>query len=299
MLSVDKETKLIELFITLDDFCQALDTWKQKQAEYFTQPNRSPQLSDSELLTIMVFYQYSGYKCFAYYYQDYVQVYLKSYFPNLVTYPRFVALIPRILPGLYVFLQWQCRQNAQTGIYYIDSKKLPVCHPKRVHAHRVFKDGAAWGKSSTGWYFGYKLHLLINHQGQILRFLFTPANVADNNTTVLQDMLGGLKGKCFGDRGYLTKLFETFYSQGLSLITKVKKNMKKLPLALDDALKLRKRAVIESINDILMTVFDLEHTRHRSPVNALAHMISALIAYGFYEQKPAVFVPKKGQIRIA
>ena len=75
--------------------------------------------------------------------------------------------------------------------------------------------------------------------------------------------------------------------------------MKKLPLALDDALKLRKRAVIESINDILMTVFDLEHTRHRSPVNALAHMISALIAYGFYEQKPAVFVPKKGQIRIA
>lgn len=142
--------------------------------------------------------------------------------------------------------------------------------------------------------------MLINNYGELINSLFTQGNVADNNHEVLKHLLADLQGQCFGDKAYITKLFEMFYEQGLQLVTKVRSKMKNQLMPLTDYLKLRKRAVIESVNDILSSVFDLEHTRHRSPVNALAHMLSALVAYCFYPDKPAVFVEnKKQQLLIA
>jgi hypothetical protein len=298
MLSKDKENKLLELFMSIDDFCIALENWKQSQPQFCHSVTRHPEMSDSEMITILVFYQWSGYKCFQYYYEHLVAIDLKSDFPKQVTYPRFVTLIPRLLPGLFLFLQWNILLSHRTGCYFIDSKKLPVCHNRRIHNHKVFVEYARRGKSSTGWFYGFKVHLVINQMGQLVSVLFTSANIADNNHKVLRHLLSKLKGQCFGDKGYLTKLFEEFYSQGLQLVTKVRAKMKNQLLPLTDKIKLRKRAVIESVNDILTSVFDLEHTRHRSPVNAMAHMISALIAYCFYEDKPTVFIPNKDQLLI-
>jgi hypothetical protein len=298
MLSKDKENKLLELFMSIDDFCIALENWKQNQPQFCHSVTRHPEMSDSEMITILVFYQWSGYKCFQYYYEHLVAIDLKSDFPKQVTYPRFVTLIPRLLPGLFLFLQWNILLSHRTGCYFIDSKKLPVCHNRRIHNHKVFVEYARRGKSSTGWFYGFKVHLVINQMGQLVSVLFTSANIADNNHKVLRHLLSKLKGQCFGDKGYLTKLFEEFYSQGLQLVTKVRAKMKNQLLPLTDKIKLRKRAVIESVNDILTSVFDLEHTRHRSPVNAMAHMISALIAYCFYEDKPTVFIPNKDQLLI-
>lgn len=290
MLSKDKENQLIELFINIDDFCIALESWKQTQVRYKDSTTRQPLMSDSEMLTLLIFYQMSGYKCFQYYYEEMVVTSLRGYFPKQVSYERFVALIPRLLPGLYVFLKWQTLLSRRNGIYFIDSKKLPVCHNRRIHNHKVFVQQARRGKSSTGWFYGLKVHLVINQYGEVINFLFTQGNVADNNHEVLRKLLNSLKGECFGDKGYLSSLFEEFYEQGLQLVTKVRNKMKNRLISLSQYLKLRKRAVIESVNDILISVFDLEHTRHRSPINALAHMLSALIAYGFYEEKPRVFV---------
>lgn len=300
MLSKDKEEQLINLFIVVDDFCIALESWKLTQARYRRPLTRKPMMSDSEMMTLLLFYQCSGYKCFQYYYEEVVAHTLQEYFPRQVTYERFVALIPRLLPGLYVFLKWQTLLSRRNGTYFIDSKKLPVCHNRRIHHHKVFAEHAKRGKSSTGWFYGFKVHLVINNYGEMVNFLFTQGNVADNNHQVLKSLIGELKGQCFGDKGYITTLFEMFYKQGLQLVTKVRRNMKNQPrggplIPLKDYLKLRKRAVIESVNDILTSVFDLEHTRHRSPVNALAHMLSALIAYCFYPNKPAVFVENKNQ----
>jgi hypothetical protein len=143
-----------------------------------------------------------------------------------------------------------------------------------------------------GWFYGFKVHLIINQQGEIINFVFTPGNVADNNKAVLRHLFNGIKGKCFGDKGYMSAFFEEFYQQGLQIITKVRSNMKNKLLLLEDKLKLRKRAVVESVNDILTSVFDLEHTRHRSAVNAMAHMMAALTAYCFYDNKPQVFLPE-------
>lgn len=156
MLSKDKEDQLIQLFIMLDDFCIALEGWKQTQPQYQQSPTRKPVMSDSEMLAVLVFYQCSGYKCFQYYYQHMVATLLHDYFPQQVSYQRFIALIPRLLPGLYVLLKWQVLLSRRTNNYFIDSKKLPVCHNQRIHNHRVFVEQARRGQSSTGWFYGLK-----------------------------------------------------------------------------------------------------------------------------------------------
>ncbi|MBC7923309.1 MAG: IS982 family transposase [Ferruginibacter sp.] len=291
MLRQDKENKLIELFFHLDEFCIALEQWKL-ETNRLTMATRKPNLCDSELMSICVFYHESGYKCFQYYYQQMVVPILKSYFPKLVSYERFLCLITRILPGLYLFLKYRTLSSKATNLYFIDSKKLVVCHNRRIHSHRVFQDQAKRGKSSTGWFYGFKLHLVINNLGEIMNFLITAGNVADNNEEVLRTLLVTLKGECYGDRGYLSKLFEFFYEKGLLIVTRIRSNMKNVLVKMDQKIKLRKRAVIESVNDILTSVFDIEHSRHRKPINALAHLFSGLIAYCFYENKPSVYLPQ-------
>jgi hypothetical protein len=123
-----------------------------------------------------------------------------------------------------------------------------------------------------------------------VNFELTPANVSDNNAELLQKIFDGLKSTCYGDKGYLSKPFDYFYQNGLKIVTKIRSNMKNVSMRLDEKINLKKRAVIESVNDILMSVFDIEHTRPRSPVNAIMYTFGALAAYGFYEQKPTVFI---------
>jgi hypothetical protein len=185
-----------------------------------------------------------------------------------------------------------CLKAKRTGLYIIDSKRLEVCHLKRQPSHRVFAASARKGKTSTGWFYGFKLHLVINDGGEIVNWTITAGNVADNNVVLLKQRLSGLSGICLADKGYYTSLFAWFYQQQLHLIVKPKRNMKKDTLSLSDHQHyLKNRALIESVNDLLVTGCDLEHTRHRKPENAFAHIAAALIAYQFLEHKPAIFIP--------
>lgn len=289
MLREDKLFKLIEIFITCDDFCNALTQWQTQQGCLPT--TRQGELSDSEMRAITIFYHYWGYKCFQYYYQNCLQMQLATYFPNLISYERFVARMPRLLPGLFVLLKWLCGQSERTGFYIVDSKPLAVCDNHRIPTNKVFANVAARGKSSMGWFYGLKAHLVINQYGQLVNFILTPGNVADNNGSLLTELLADLQGQCFGDRGYLSKLFAEFYQRGLHLVTKLRRKMKNVLMPLGDKLKLRKRGLIESVNALLTSVFDTEHTRHRSPLNAQVNVFSGLIAYCFYDRKPSVIVP--------
>ena len=282
------ENILIQSFIDVDDFCQAYEHWHARTQA--TKSDWTSTFSRSEAMTILIFYHHSGYKCFEYYYERLVLCSLVEYFPKVVSYKYFLTLIPKCFDLLFLFAQWQSRQAQRTGIYYTDSKRLPVCHNKRIHSHKVFAGIAQRGKSSMGWFYGLKLHLVINNFGEIVSFLFSSANFSDNNAEVLRYLFDGLKGKCYGDKGYLTKLFEEFYGKGLKIITKIRKNMKNKLIPLQEKYELFKRGVIESVNDILMTVCNIEHTRHRKPANAMAHMLSALIAYNYLENKPTVLL---------
>jgi hypothetical protein len=295
MLDKYKETRLYEVFMDVDDFTKTFESFERKNLLLPgpERPGPKRSMSKSEILCILIFYHYSGYKCFQYYYESLILNDLHSFFPHAVSYTRFVASIGTVGKHLYLFALLRCALSEQGGIYFADSKKLPVCDNRRIPSNRVFKDVAGRGKSSTGWFYGLKAHLLINNVGQIVHFLITPANFSDNNKAVLDRLLADVTGKCFADKGYLTKFFEHFLQKGIQIITKIRKNMKNSLIQLNDKYWVRKRAVIESVNDLLMTVFDIDHTRHRSPWNAIIHAIAGITAYSYYPQKPSVFISRE------
>lgn len=248
-------------------------------------------LSLSEVMTIAVAFHGSGFRTFKEFYTLCVLPHWRCAFPNLVSYSRFIELLPWCMMLLCCFLH--TRQGDCTGIAFIDSTPLNVCHPCRAHAHKVFQGQARWGKNSVGWHFGFKLHLIVNDQGELLAFKLTPANTDDRKP--VPDMTQDLLGKLFGDRGYVSQaLFEQLYERGLQLITKSKKNMKNRLVKLIDKILLRKRALIESINDQLKNMCQIEHSRHRSWFNFLVNLLAGLIAYTYQEKKPSLNLECKG-----
>jgi len=294
------EIKLIELFVEVDDLYNAFVEYKKNIGLTARKSTRQTQLVGPEVCTILVAYNYSGYKCFEYYYRELILKRHADCFPSAPSYEGFLSYIPRAADLIYLWLLYSVGRSERTGLYFVDSKKLQVCHLKRERSNKVFKGVAAKGKTSTGWFFGLKLHLVINNLGEIISFDLTPGNVADNNQNLLKKLLDSLDGCCVGDKGYLSKLFGFFFENGLHLITKPRKNMKKRPVDNKFNLLIDKRAVIESVFDILGTVCDVEHTRHRSPLNASIHIFSSLIAYQYMEKKPRVFFPSKAKkLRIA
>jgi hypothetical protein len=245
-------------------------------------------LSLSEVMTIILLFHLSGYRCFKWYYQRYVCVYLRHYFPEPVSYNRFVELMSLALLPLLLYTQGM-RRGSCTGISFIDSTCLKVCHNRRIYSHKVFKTCAARGKSSTGWFYGFKLHLVINDRGEICSFCLTAGNIDDRNINVIDVLCRELWGKLFGDRGYISqKLFEDLYKKGIQLITKLRKNMKNKLMEMQDKLLLRKRAVIESVNDFLKNICQIEHSRHRSIVNFLVNLAAGISAYSFLPHRPSI-----------
>ena len=143
----------------------------------------------------------AGYKTFKEFYLNEVLSHWRRDFPKLVSYNRFVELIPWSLMLLSCFLS--TRRGQMTGIAFIDSTPIEVCHPCRAKSHRVFGDLPQWGKNSVGWYYGFKLHLIINDQGELLAFQLTPAKTDDRQP--VPDLTKHLFGKLFGDKGYISQ----------------------------------------------------------------------------------------------
>jgi IS5 family transposase len=286
--------KLVEIFVRCDDFYKHFE--KFLQAKAIQEPMVKPaagdkcRLSQSEIMTIVIFYHVSGFKCFKYYYEQGMLKTWKSYFPDAVSYNRFIEVKKRSEYGLVLLhsLPWT---GYSTGNYFIDSTKMPVCDNHRIHSHKVFRDVAARGKTSTGWFYGLKLHLIINEQGELMSVCFTGGNVSDNNGAVVQRLCQALDqgAKIFADAGYVSqKLFEALYEQGWQLITKIRRNMKNKLLLLKDKFMLKRRSLIETVINLLKCWLDLWHTRHRSVDNAFNNMLACLAAYSFLDKKPCI-----------
>jgi hypothetical protein len=279
---------LLELFVSVDDFCQIfLPKWEAQQVEEGSKKRlRRGQLSVSEIMTILVYFHQSQYRTFKAYYTEHVCQHLYKEFPNRVSYERFVTLIPSVFGPLSAYLSslyGQCH-----GISFIDSTALNVCDNHRIHNHKVFAGFADRGKGSMGWFYGFKLHLVVNDRGELLACQITPASTDDRKP--VPDLCQRLFGKLIADRGYISQalfeqLLETF---NLQLITKIRKNMKNRLMPWIDKLLLRKRAIIESIIDQLKNISQIEHTRHRSPINAFINIIAGLIAYCHQPRKPSL-----------
>jgi Transposase DDE domain len=246
---------------------------------------RESGLGMSEVMTIVILFQSSGFRNFKTYYTGHVCAHLRKEFPGLVSYQRFVELQSQAALPLTLFLQ--TRFGRCTGISFVDATSIAICHNRRIESNKVFRGLARRGKTSTGWFYGFKVHLVINDSGELLGVMITAGNVDDRKP--VPGMTKKLFGKLFGDRGYVSqKLFEELYERGLQLITKLKKNMKNKLMPMIDKLLLRKRALIECVNDQLKNICQIEHTRHRSKINFLVNLLAALIAYTYQEKKPSL-----------
>lgn len=286
------ESKITEIFFLVDEFCKEFnnaqeghillkDTSKRSR-------NRRFKLSDSEVITILILFHVGQFRNLKHYYINYIQKHLSSEFPETVSYNRFTELQKKALLPMTIFLQSMCLGEC-TGISFIDSTPIRVCHIRREKQHKVFKDIAAKGQCSMGWFYGFKLHIVINDKGEILDFLFTQGNVDDRQPLKNKNFHSKIFGKLVADKGYISKsLFEELFIDGIHLITKIKKNMKNCLMLLSDRILLRKRALIETVNDELKNICQIEHTRHRSFENFLSNLISGLIAYSFLPKKPSI-----------
>jgi hypothetical protein len=279
---------LLELFVHVDDFCQVfLPKWKQRLLTDGSKKRlREGQLSLSEIMTIIIYFHQSRYRNFKSYYLEHVCKYLQGEFPGLVSYERFVILMPTAFGPLSAYLK--SLYGDCSGISFIDSTSLPVCDNHRIHNNKVFTGVAQRGKGSMGWFYGLKLHLVINDRGEILACQVTPGNVDDRKP--VPSLCKGLFGKLIGDRGYISQalyeqLLETFNVQ---LITKLRNNMKNKLMPLVDKLLLRKRSIIETVNDQLKNISQIEHTRHRNPINCFINILAGLIAYCHQPKKPSL-----------
>jgi Transposase DDE domain len=277
------------LYCCLDDFCKVFADWEAHRL-IASEPtskrrNRQGKLSRSEMLFIMVLFHLAPYKNFKTFYLYGIGCQHRGCFGDLPHYDRFVSLMPRLFVPLMVLLH--SFSGEETGIYFADSSKLAVCRNCRIHCHKVFNGLAARGKTSMGWFFGLKLHFVINHKGQIMALTITPGNTADS--TMLDEISQHLSGKIYADKGYISReMFRKLWQRGLHLITGIRRNMKNHLMPLADKLMLRKRFVIETVLDILKCEMGLEHSRHRSLINAMVHVLSCLIAYAFRPGKPSI-----------
>jgi hypothetical protein len=285
-------TSLEDIFYPVDEFCKIF-------SKFFIEPidqnKRGPKNKtfDEETMTILLFYHFSKMKTFKDYYELWIRGKEKTAFRHLVSYNRFLELIPGMLPHMILFFYAACRGSAAEA-NFIDSTPLTVCLLQRRYSHKVFKEYAALGKTSVGWFYGFKLHLVINQFGQIINFHVTPGNVSDIDQNVLDIITKRVIGLLFGDRGYISKnVAKILQSRGIILITRKRKNMKKVELNEKHQYLLAHRGIVETTIGKLKNM-DLEHTRHRSILGWFANIISCICAYAFDRKKPyAVFQPER------
>lgn len=284
--------KITEIFVKVDDFCNLFEKEFSKyqipSSTDIKTRNRKTGLCCSETLTLLIGFHGGQFRNFKHFYIYYASVHLKDCFPGIVSYNRFIELSHRHAVAFMLFLHYCCKGEC-TGISFIDSTVLRVCHNKRNKRNKTFKGIAEIGKSTMGWFFGFKLHLIINDKGEILSFYLTKGNVDDRNVKTITQMTKELFGKLFGDKGYISKaLSDILFGNGIQLITAVKRNMKSKALSNEEKILLRKRAVIETVNDELKNICQIEHTRHRSFSGFLLNIMSAIAAYSFFPKKPSI-----------
>lgn len=281
---------LTTIFYYADNFCKEFEEILKVKTigKKSLKTGRKPRLRMSEIMTITIYFHHSRMRTFKDYYNIMIKGILQKAFPAAVSYNRFVELMQMMAMPIYLFLHCCCKGEV-TGIAFVDSMPLVVSHNLRISSHKVFKGYASRGKTSTGWFYGFKLHLIINEYGEIISFTITPGNVDDRNSQVMETLTQSLWGKLFGDRGYISaSLTKRLQMKGVYLFTRVKKNMKNMFMRLEDKLLLNKRGIIESVNQKLQATCQVEHSRHRSVFNFFTNAFAGLAAYFFLSKKPNI-----------
>ncbi|HHE40388.1 MAG TPA: IS982 family transposase, partial [Candidatus Cloacimonetes bacterium] len=278
-----------EIFCHVDDFNDVFirELRTHQLSDGLRKRIKPSSMSESEVMTIVIYFHLMSYRIFKHYYLFHVCRNMTSEFPNLVSYNRFAELSNKFLLPLVAYLKTQC--PGKCGISFIDSTPLRSCHIKREYSHKVLQGLTTKGQCSIGWFYGLKLHCVINDRGEIPDFVLTPGNVDDRKAMTGTNLLSRIYGKLFGDKGYIFQtIFEQLFIDGIHLIIKIRKNMKNSIMLTSDKIMLRKRALVETVSDELKNICQIEHTRHRSQGGFIVNLISGLIAHYYLPKKPSL-----------
>ncbi len=281
------QDKITDIFCLIDEFC--IEYTEIVDAHILGNKAKRPsKMSLSEVITISVIFHLSGFRTFKHFYIFYVQKHMNAEFPKTVSYNRFTELMQQSVMAMILFLKTSALGDC-TGISFIDSTPIRVCKNKRIKRNKVFKGIATTGRSSMGWFYGFKLHIIINDKGEILNFTISQANTDDRDPLKNENFIQKIFGKLFADKGYVgQELMKNLFVDGIQLFTHIRNNMKNSLMSINDKILLRKRSLIETVNDELKNICQVEHSRHRSFENFITNMISGLIAYSFLPKKPSL-----------
>lgn len=244
-------------------------------------------------MTIWAIYHMSGFKNFKHFYIFYLQKHMPGKIPDSLSYNRFVELMRSNMLALVLFMKTCCLGKC-TGISFVDSTLVRVYNNKRISNNKVFDGIATTRRSTMRWFHGFKLHLIVNDKGEVLNFVITQANVDDRQPLKEGNVLKRIFGNLYADKGYISKdLAEMLFEDGLHLVTRIRNTIKNVLMTLRDKMLLRKRSVIETINDQLKNICAAAHSRLRSFGNFVTNLVSSLIAYSFQEEKPSIKFEKE------
>ena len=281
------DSKITEIYCLSDDFCKEF-TLALSMTTLGTKPKKEPILSHSEVITIMILFHDKGYRNMKHFYTQYVQKHLTHLFSKTVSYNRFTELMQEVNLPLAMFVKTVCLGNC-TAISFVDSTPLRVCKNKRIKRNKVFKGIAQVGKSTMGYFYGFKLHLVINEKGEIINFVITQGNIDDREPLKNKRFIKKISGKLYADKGYVSSpLAQQLFTEGIALITGIRNNMKNSLMEMNDKILLRKRSIIETVNDELKNICQIEHSRHRSFGNFISNTLAAIATYCFFPKKPTI-----------
>jgi transposase len=278
---------LTETFCLVDDFCRVFEpAWHKRLLQAGSKKRRrKSELGLPELMALTILFHQLRFRQFKSFYLNYACRHLRAEFPKLPSCQRMAELMPRCaapLAALFERLKGTC-----DGVSIADATSIAVCDNKRIPRHRVFKGKARRGKTSMGWFFGFKLRAIINSKGELIRIKLTPGNADDRKP--IPEMGRGLFGWLFADKGCISKaLAETLQEMGVKLITTLKKNMKPVALTAFEKAILRRRSLIETVFDELKNLCQIEHTRHRSMNNFIVNLMAGIVAYCLSDDKPTL-----------
>ena len=217
------EDKVTEIFCIADDFCKEFEVeiakYSLASSPDAPKRRRKRMMSDSEIITILICFHFNTYRNFKHYYLSRVCGEWKHLFPRRFSYNRFIEVMPRCFVALTMFLRLACFGKC-TGISFVDSTCIPVIHNKLEFSMKVFKGIATKGKSTMGWYVGFKLHLLCNEKGELVNFVLTRANVDDRDGSVIDTLTDKVSGRLYADNGYISQsLFGHLWDNGVHIVT--------------------------------------------------------------------------------
>ena len=278
-------SNVTELFYFVDEFGKKFGFENRHLTQLREKrPTREPGLCNSEITAIWLLYFESKLKTFKDFYLNYLPGF-KPEFPKMPSYERFVILKQRVLGYLNSLLNSILESDEYC--YFVDSTEMSVCRRTRASRNKVFGRKASLGKSSKGFFFGFKLHIVVNRSGELCGVSLSRGNVDDR--VPVPKITSRLSGLLVGDKGYISKkLFKQLMDKGLKLITDLKKGMKDGLRNMQESLALKKRSIVETVFSVLKGCLELVHSRHRSPINFLGHVFATLISYQMRKKKPTV-----------